>query len=350
MVGESTDFFSKKVTLINVILTFLIVLHHAKTPERWGLELTSSYGFIYWTHHVTLIGVPTFFFLSGLLFYRRCDFCEIERKLKSRIHSLLIPYLIWNCLFVGIFYIFAHIPMLHQKMNMGEVLGSPYEIVYSILNSRYTVLWFVKDLMIFCAFSAVIYLCVERLRTSIIVFCITVLLAHGDGVGYEHPFLWLPIYLSGAIVGRHFLYDTNHSYHMIMHDASQKVRSFYAILMGTLLICLCILSGLYGGEYTFVYRLVSPLLVWVTVDLVLRSYLQNHFIVKRWMSVMFFVFCTHQFVLNVVQKILVLKFPPTDTVLNVTFVGSAILVFVVLVKFACFLSRFKFYKYLSGGR
>lgn len=350
LLKERTDFFSKKVALINVVLTFLIVLLHAKTPERWGLELSRSFGFIYWTHQITLIGVPTFFFLSGLLFYRRCEFGEIERKLKSRAHSLLVPYLIWNCLFVGIFYILVHVPALHQKMNMGETLSRPYEIVYAILNSRHTVLWFVKDLMIYCAFSAVIYLCIERLWVAILALGLSVLLAHVNDIGYEHPLLWLPIYLTGAVIGRHFLYDANHSYHIIMYDVPTKVRSFYAVLMLCAMICLCTLSGIYGGEFTFIYRIVSPLLLWITIDLVLRDFLLHRFIVKRWMHVMFFVFCTHHFVLNVVQKVVVLTLPPTETVLNVTFVSSAVIVFVILVKLACFLSRFKFYKYLSGGR
>ena len=32
------DYFTKKNTLLFVFLTFMIVLLHAKTPERWGYE------------------------------------------------------------------------------------------------------------------------------------------------------------------------------------------------------------------------------------------------------------------------------------------------------------------------
>ena len=111
MVLNSVRFFERKITLFNIFLTFMIVLLHAKTPERWGYEwgvdIATTFGFIYWTHEVTQIGVPTFFFLSGLLFYCKCNFCDIERKLNSRIKSLLVPYLIWNSIFVLIYYILA---------------------------------------------------------------------------------------------------------------------------------------------------------------------------------------------------------------------------------------------------
>lgn len=347
---ERADYFSKKVTLLNVFLTFMIVLLHAKTPERWGLELTLSYGFIYWTHEMTQIGVPTFFFLSGLLFYRKCVFADIERKLKSRVHSLLIPYLIWNTIFVGIFFLLVHIPATHNLMNMGDVLNSPSEVIYAIVHSRYTVLWFVKDLMIFCAFSAILYLCIEHLWASLGVLCLSIVLAHGNGIGYEHPLLWLPIYLSGAIVGRHFSYGTDGIYRIIMKDAHLKKR---IILLGFLLLALvllCLFSGLYGNGYTFIYRLFAPMLIWIVVDLILSDYLQHRFVRKRWMSCMFFVFCTHHFVLNILQKFVVLSFPPTHVVLNLTFVLSAVFVFVLMVLLASLLSHFTFYRYLSGGR
>ena len=47
------------------------------------------------------IAVPLFFFISGFLFFYKVDFDKnvYIKKLKSRYHTLVIPYLIWN--FVG---------------------------------------------------------------------------------------------------------------------------------------------------------------------------------------------------------------------------------------------------------
>ena len=66
------SYFSKKITFLNVFLTFIIVVLHAKTPERWGLPLDMTFPFIYVVNVFTQIGVPMFFFISGLLFYKNC--------------------------------------------------------------------------------------------------------------------------------------------------------------------------------------------------------------------------------------------------------------------------------------
>ena len=36
---QDNTYFSKKVSFLNAFLTCLIVVLHAKTPERWGLDL-----------------------------------------------------------------------------------------------------------------------------------------------------------------------------------------------------------------------------------------------------------------------------------------------------------------------
>lgn len=56
---------------------------------------------IFGSHVVTHIAVPTFFVISGFLFFRnmqRWDVRAYRKKLKSRFRSLLVPYLCWNAL------------------------------------------------------------------------------------------------------------------------------------------------------------------------------------------------------------------------------------------------------------
>ena len=46
-------------------------------------------------------GVPAFFFISGFLFY--ISHKSYKDRIKSRIHTLLYPYLLWNSLFLMIY-------------------------------------------------------------------------------------------------------------------------------------------------------------------------------------------------------------------------------------------------------
>ena len=346
----NSTYFSKKITFLNVLLTFFIVVLHAKTPERWGLTLDMNYPFIYWTNIFTQIGVPTFFFISGLLFYRSCSFQVLERKLKSRVHSLLIPYLVWNALFVFLFFILAHVPFFHDKMNMGDVLNSPKEIAYAIINSRYSVLWFVNNLMIFSAFSSVVLLMLKNQKQAISILGCSILVALYSEGGDESVYKWFPMYFMGAMIGRFYMDKPDGTYFSVKDIIPRNLQGLLAGTLAFLFILLWVLSGIYTEKVIFWFRLLAPLMVWILIDLSFSDFIQNKFNVRPWMRYMFFIFCTHQFVLNIVQKMVVLTCPPTPLVLNLTFVLSAISVFVFLIYGAVCLSKYKFYKYLSGGR
>lgn len=347
---SAKDYFFKKVTLLNVLLTFSIVLLHAETPIRWGLPLDATHGFIYWTHQLTQIGVPTFFFLSGLLFYRGCKFSDIECKLRSRVHSLLIPYLLWNVIFVVIYSALAHLPVVAQRMNAVHVWHSMKEVVFAVINARCTDLWFVKDLMLFCAFSAFLFICVERLRSALLLLFISTAFALSADLGYEHPMLWLPSYLSGAVVGRYFVYDRNGGYMRFMGRHGRAARLLAGTILTATLLLLCFLSGRDGGGYAFLYRFAAPLMIWAVMDLLLYSYIAKRFVVRSWMGYMFFIYCVHHFVLNILQKFVVLSLPPTDVVLNLTYVLSPIVAVITLLAVARVLSRYRFFSILTGGR
>lgn len=349
---DNSTYFSKKITFLNVLLTFSMVVLHAKTPERWGLPLDMSNPFIYMVSLFTQNCVPMFFFISGLLFYRNCEFKGIERKLHSRIRSLFIPYILWNVLFVGIFFVLTHIPFIHDKMNMGDVLSTPTEIIYVILNARYTVLWFVKDLMIFCLLSAGIHIALHNKITAFIVLIFFIINALTGNYGYESIFMWLPMYFSGAIVGRFYArYDESVSIHSSIDGIMKnKIHRYCFVAMLIVVYCLLYFLSVTDTGYIFYYRLFSPVILWILTDFLLKRYLTQNFQVKSWMRYMFFIYCTHHFLLNILQKFIVLTYPPSPLVLNLTFVISPVIVIVILIQIAKFLSRYKFYAYLSGGR
>lgn len=345
-----SEYFSKKITFLNVLLTFFIVVLHAKTPERWGLNLSMDYPFIYWMTVFAQLCVPSFFFISGLLFFDNCKFIDIERKLKSRVKSLLIPYIIWNSFFVFLFFILSHISFFNEKMNMGEdVLGSVSEITNAIIHSRYTVLWFVKDLMIMMAFSCLIFLMLERKRLAWGVFILSVIAACVMDIGYESVYRWFPLYFLGAIYSRFYLRKHDGEYIFWGEILSINSRKYLSFILMFLFICLLLLAGL-NEKYLFIYRLLSPIIIWFIIDFFLMKYIQVRFKVHVWMKYMFFIYCTHHFLLNVVQKIVVIYFSPTPLVLNLTYILSIFIVFYTLIIVAKYLSQYQFYKYLSGGR
>ena len=73
------------------------------------------------TYIISLVnktGVPAFFFISGYLFFLSKK--SYGKKLKDRIHTLLIPYILWNLLlllFYLIVYALGH-PLIIFKTNI----------------------------------------------------------------------------------------------------------------------------------------------------------------------------------------------------------------------------------------
>ena len=113
--------------------------------------------------------VPLFYTISGYLFFRHTNsFSDILIKMRKRVRSLLVPFLI-ACFHVPLFYILieqipwvsSHInaepflPMIAQ-MSLGEILRS---LFYDSGNTfPWAVhLWFLRDLIIIVAMAPILF-------------------------------------------------------------------------------------------------------------------------------------------------------------------------------------------------
>lgn len=131
---------------------------------------------------VSIAGVPGFFLISGFLFFRGLSEggftrAVYERKLRSRVKTLFIPYLFWNVLCLLVFlakhYLFGF-PGLGiltpDGVHFGRLLlGFIY--VPEAGNIPYAfAFWFIRNLMIFSLLSPIIYL-IARRWWSLLLFC-----------------------------------------------------------------------------------------------------------------------------------------------------------------------------------
>lgn len=108
-------YLSYKILFFNFILSVLIVLLHSncKVTLGWNNDGTNLSNFIeLLTTYISCIGhiaVPMFYIISAYLFYHNISTLkDTLSKIKKRIKTLLIPYLLWNTFlypFFGLFYI-----------------------------------------------------------------------------------------------------------------------------------------------------------------------------------------------------------------------------------------------------
>lgn len=86
---------SNKIVYLNFILAFLILNLHSAYMELFDTNNTVLV-INQFVRIVCNMAVPTFFFVSAMLFYRSCKRKRYKEVIIAKTRSLLIPYLCWN--------------------------------------------------------------------------------------------------------------------------------------------------------------------------------------------------------------------------------------------------------------
>ena len=113
--------------------------------------------------------VPLFFTISGLLFFSGTP-KPYGEKLKSRVRTLLVPYLFWNALMLAFFYTLQSMPGLAEFFSGRKEAVTQYEPLDFLnafvgLGTRGPIadqFWFIRDLMIMSILSPIVGFVAKR--------------------------------------------------------------------------------------------------------------------------------------------------------------------------------------------
>lgn len=187
--NDSRAAISMAITRMRVPLIIGVVLIHSNVPELLNVWSNSMTGTPLWAasaidsisllldHTVTSV----FFFISGFLFFLNTNgfsFSQYKEKLRRRVTTLLVPYLLWNAIFF----------FLHSAKTLFAAASSGGAADFMALLLRFPTafwsyedfcpadlpLWFVRDLMVVVLFAPLIYTLAKGWRTSIFIpllFC-----------------------------------------------------------------------------------------------------------------------------------------------------------------------------------
>lgn len=176
---------SKVVNVMRFPLVVLVVLIHVLGCIRQSAdvpveELSIFYSFAYlFSEIVARTAVPLFFAISGYYFFYRLESFSAEvygNKIRKRIKTLLLPYILWNLLVIVAYFLMQQILpefwgvakktvmeyswqdwlYCFWDMRQVDVNGSPLPINYP--------LWYIRDLMVLVVLSPVIYVAVKYLK------------------------------------------------------------------------------------------------------------------------------------------------------------------------------------------
>ena len=139
----------------------------------------------YYSHIIgklTLIAPAIFFMMSAyLFFYKGFSTSIYKSKLKKRIKTLLIPYLIWNLLYL--LYIWTVQTFAPSLIGSGRKMVADYSFC-DFLNSFWNfggmyygmpvlyAFWFIRDLLVINLFAPIVYFLLNKMDFIIILILI----------------------------------------------------------------------------------------------------------------------------------------------------------------------------------
>lgn len=188
---------SEAIDLLRFPLAVLVVFVHAYGSagnymvDYNNFSSTSLYALItiIFSHVISHIAVPTFFTISGYLFYKKLEqwnWTIWKQKMRNRWHTLVVPYFLWCFLFMiwipiqklagvvvkgkpidGFIEYIHNIPWLHGFWDSSVWGGTTINWLgeYAAHNTGPMLVpfWFLRDLMVVVLLTPIIYWLLKKL-------------------------------------------------------------------------------------------------------------------------------------------------------------------------------------------
>ncbi|MBR1626329.1 MAG: acyltransferase [Bacteroidales bacterium] len=159
------------------LVILVLFIHTVQPPEMFASD-SAVFNIYYAVSKIfAAIAVPCFFVISGYYFFytktNPVSFTKQEyiKKLKKRIHSVLVPYIVWNffgfALLVVSQYLFPYDLFSGKYKDIADYNLTDYIDVFTGLTTHYPIvnqLWYLRDLMLLVLISPVIYFLMTRYK------------------------------------------------------------------------------------------------------------------------------------------------------------------------------------------
>lgn len=278
-------------------LIYLVLIIHVLPPDLKVLEWKFTDMNLYtWisegiSHNYGRMAVPTFFVISGYFFFFKLKdwtFDFYSNQLRKRVKTLLVPFLLWNTLLMGVtlavFYSLEFLGIQHNntleifdEYNFFELQWMPIDLP----------LWYVRDLMCMALLSPVFYFFFRYLRMIGVLLITLFYLSIWE---FEIPgFSSTAIYFFG--IGAYWGIEKKN---VLQELKALKWLSY--ILTPVLLL----IATYYNGIEPYHEYVIRPCIIFSIVSFlfIMDSLLENDF-VRQWCirlsPMVFFVLAIHEF-------------------------------------------------------
>lgn len=178
---RQSELLSKTITFLKFPLAVFVVLLHAnllaKPTDIIGIfDLAANYPVFssitwFFSRFLAYSAVPAFFIISGfLLFYNVDHFDRIVyvSKMKRRVKSLVIPYVVWNLLYFLILRFMSpeNIPLfdLYDFQHENNPIKYIFELFIRPIDGP---LWFIRNLVVMTFISPLFYYAARKFKLAL---------------------------------------------------------------------------------------------------------------------------------------------------------------------------------------
>lgn len=283
-----------------------------------------------------------FFSISGYLFARNItSIKDVWKKQKKRFRTLLLPYILWNIIFILWYVLLAVVPGVSQFNNSSGMLESIFNqslsgILYDIfIKPAAFQLWFLRDLIGMLIITPLLWYIAKNSWVSALLMAIASV--------YFYP--WLIYFWLGIIISSQNWDIENYPNNKYIVALACLIFVGYAIAKA------CGLTPILYVN-TFI-NLIGLYVVWSLYDVYSRGKcIANTGMWKFLCGFSFFIYCFHEPVFNIIKKLALHVFGVSETTLIIFyFINPWIMVFMAVI-IARFIARYTplIYKTLTGGR
>lgn len=341
---------SDAITWLRFPLIFLIILLHCYSVQRLEgsheIYFKVLYPFSLWLGET---GVPGFFFISGFLFFLSKK--TYLQKLKTRVHTLLIPYLLWNYMLL-ILYLIAWAIGYPQDINDKSLTDYTFLDYLRLFWDRGSFdngnfvpllcpLWYIRNLLIMSILSPILYYIIRYARE---VFLLAI------------SFWWLISY-HNAFIPQTILFFSLGALFSIFNinplQMVQKQKRLLLFLFAIFAICDIISHTVYNTLVNLQIHRLS-LIFNIPALLILADWCIQHGNNSRLLpNAAFIVFCVHYPIVVALRKICIAQFAnETDSIHILLYFACVIISTLLSIGIYLFMDKYlpTIKRILSGNR